>query len=219
MLERGHWLVHQRKGNPFAAGAARNRAVMRGEGGEAPRRERAVGEAVGQGDRLDLHRAQFAAIAIEALADLFDNRLGEFVDRIDAARRVHPADVGVEALIDEELAPGRGAIGVQPLVARHLLFGAEEEAGVRIDQQQCMAILGARRGDGDAVGPLRLAIGAGVRIGHCQLLAAIKGRELAQIDAFDVAANRSFGECERHPRLEMLDHARADPRVGEQIIV
>ena len=73
------------------------------------------------------------------------------VDHVDPARRVHPADIRVEALIDEELAPGRSAVGVQPFLARHLKLGAEEEAGVRIDQEEGVAVLRVGRSDREAV--------------------------------------------------------------------
>ena len=47
------------------------------------------------------------------------------------------------------------AIGVQPLVAGHLQLGAEEEAGVRVDQQQRVVVRGVGGRDGEAVGALR----------------------------------------------------------------
>ncbi len=49
---------------------------------------------------------------------------------------MHPAGVRVEPLIDEELSPGAGAIGIQPVVARHLRFRAEIETGVRVDEEE-----------------------------------------------------------------------------------
>src|SRR3982750_4627619 len=88
------------------------------------------------------------------------HRLSEFVDIIDAARRVHPAGVGVEALVDEELTPRRRAIDVQTLVAGYLLLGAEEVAGVRIDQKQRLAATRQRRRDGNAVRALSLSPGS-----------------------------------------------------------
>ena len=69
----------------------------------------------------------------------------------DAARSVHPADVRVEALIDEELPPGHGAICIQPFFAHHLQLGPEIERRVRIDQQQRVALGCVRRRDGHAV--------------------------------------------------------------------
>src|SRR5215216_2004112 len=96
-----------------------------------PGQEGATGElaarhAIADRDRPCRQRAPDAAEAIAGLfARLHLNR--ELVDIVDPARRVHPAGLGVEALVDEELPPGRGTIGVQPLPAGDLLLGAEEE--------------------------------------------------------------------------------------------
>src|SRR5436190_2423513 len=65
-----------------------------------------------------------------------DDRFQIFVDIVDAARCVHPAGPLVESLVDEELAPGRRAVGIQAFVARHLQFGAEEERGVWVDEKK-----------------------------------------------------------------------------------
>ena len=84
--------------------------------------------------------------------------------------------MAVEALIDEELAPGDRAISVQPLVAAHLQFGPEEEAGVRVDHQQGMAAFRPGRRDGKAVRPLRLAIGKALfQHGQRHRLLLVKG--------------------------------------------
>ena len=100
-----------------------------------------LGGTVGQRDRLRRHRPQLVAVTVGAPAVRpGHDRLGELVDVVDAARRVHPARVRVEALVDEELPPGGRAVGVEPFAARHVLLGAEEEAGVRVDQQQRMAV-------------------------------------------------------------------------------
>jgi hypothetical protein len=82
---------------------------------------------------------------------------GEFIDHVGAGRGMHPADVRIETLVDEELAPGDRAVRIEPGVAAHLQFGAEEERGVRIDQQQRVTIDGELGRDGDAVGAGRFA--------------------------------------------------------------
>jgi hypothetical protein len=69
---------------------------------------------------------------------------------------VHPAQAIVEPLVDEELAPGGGAVGVEAFAAGDLLFGAEEEAGVRVDEQEGAAIGGDGGRDRDAVGAGRV---------------------------------------------------------------
>ena len=79
---------------------------------------------------------------------------------------MHPAGALVEALVDEELAPGHGAVGVEPFVADHLQFGAEEERGVGIDQQQGVVVGGVRGRDGDAVRAGRLGRVAIVDVGE-----------------------------------------------------
>src|SRR5207244_3780850 len=94
------------------------------------------------------------AIALAAPLDL----LGELIHRIDPARRVHPAGMRIEPLVDKELPPGRGAIDVQPFVARYLLLGTEIPAGVRVDQQQRAAAGRELRRDGDTVGALALVV-------------------------------------------------------------
>ncbi len=66
---------------------------------------------------------------------------------------MHPAGAFVEALVDEELAPRDCAIGIQAFFAGHLQFGAEEERGVGIDQQQRVMVARVRRRDSDAVRP------------------------------------------------------------------
>src|SRR5205085_11439009 len=130
------------------------------------------------------------------------DRLGELVDEVDSAGRVHPAGMLVEALVDEELAPGGGAVSVQPLVAGYLLLGAEEEAGVRVDQEQGVAVRGVGRRDREAVRTPRLLIRGCGRGGEGFAAARIKGLQRRWIDPLDIAADRAFGEGERHPRLE-----------------
>src|SRR5690349_12390088 len=92
--------------------------------------------AIANGDRTHADRAAVASVAIAARLTLAFDPLREFIDVVDAARGVHPTSVSVEALVDEELSPGGSAVDVESLVARHLLLGAEEEAGMRVDQKQ-----------------------------------------------------------------------------------
>ena len=69
--------------------------------------------------------------------------------------------MAVEALVDEELAPRRGTIGIEAFVARDLLFGAEEEAGVGIDEEERVAAGGVGRCNGDAVRASRFVVRCG----------------------------------------------------------
>ena len=75
------------------------------------------------------------AISIEKCVAFLRDGFQVFIDRVHAAGGVHPAGAGIEALVNEKLAPGDGAVSVQPFLAHHLQLGAEEERGVRIDQQ------------------------------------------------------------------------------------
>jgi hypothetical protein len=69
----------------------------------------------------------FVAVSVDVAVAFLGDGLEEFVFRVDAARRVHPADVLVESLVDEDLSPRDGAVRVEPFIARHLDLGAEEE--------------------------------------------------------------------------------------------
>ncbi len=80
---------------------------------------------VGDGDFLRYHGELFVPVLVIVAAIFFLHGLEIFADGVDTARRVHPADVRVEALIDKELAPGHGAIGIQAFVARHLQLRPE----------------------------------------------------------------------------------------------
>ena len=132
---------------------------------------------------------------------------------------IQPASL-VEALVDEELAPGDGSVGVEALVARHLKFGAEEEGGVGIDEEESVMVGRVGGRDGHAVGAgglWRIAVvnvgyfvagGDGVARRGLRRDCAVEGLELGQVDAFDVAADAAFGEGQGHPRLEVLNDAR-----------
>ena len=48
------------------------------------------------------------------------HRFQIFVDGIDSTGSVHPADAGIESLIDKKLAPGRRAVSVETLFTYHL---------------------------------------------------------------------------------------------------
>jgi hypothetical protein len=139
LFECGDGAVHQGKGNPFLA---HDRAVVAGPCGETAARHGSVGAAIAQRDRVFRKRADLPAIAIAfGPGRGVDDGFGKLVDVVDPARRVHPSGMGVEPLIDEELPPRDRAIGIEAFAAGHLQFGAEEEAGMRIDQQQRMAVL------------------------------------------------------------------------------
>src|SRR5437763_1377727 len=74
--------------------------------GEAPRSHLSVARAVANGDLPGAERPARAAVPVAIALAAALHLLGEFVDPVEPARRVHPADVAVEPLIDEELTPG-----------------------------------------------------------------------------------------------------------------
>src|SRR6185369_17327365 len=109
--------------------------------------------------------------------------LGELIDGIDAARGMHPARMAVEALIDEELPPGRSSIGIETFIARNLLLRAEVPARVRIDEKERTAACGDRRCNRDAVRTLALGPRrerSGDRFSRIERL------QLVKVDALDV---------------------------------
>src|SRR5205823_6717170 len=117
-----------------------------------------VGGSVTDGDRPSAERPASGAVPIAvAVAPPLDP-FGELVDIIDTARGVHPTGVRVEALVDEELAPGRSAVNVEALVAGDLLLRAEVPARVGVDQEERVAGGGDLRRDGNAVRALAFAL-------------------------------------------------------------
>ena len=222
LLQRFHRLEHHGLAHPAPiGGAADNGAVAGAEGRDAQGGEAAGGGAVGQGDARRGNRAQDVAVTGERAVALVHDGLKVAVHRVRMAGGVHPAQPVVEALVDEELAPGDGAIGVEPLVAGHLQLGAEVERGVRVDQQQRVVVHGVRRRDGDAVGAGRRA-GSGRRRGLVRRRGggqSIEAGQLRERDALDVAADAALAEGERHPGLEPPDHPGRHLAMHQEVVV
>src|SRR4051812_30134187 len=141
-----------------------------------------VRKSVADLDRSNPKRPAGAAVTVTAGPALLLDLFGKFIDHIDAARRMHPAEVRVEALVDEELPPGRRTVSVEPLVPRHLQLRAEVPAGVRVDEQQRVAVRGQPGRDGDAVGAL--ALDPGRRTVRSRL-ARIEASQIVEIDPLD----------------------------------
>src|SRR5690242_8384707 len=97
------------------------------------------------------YRSLRAAIPIREVVASLRYRLQVFVDVVGTGRCVHPASAVVEALIDEELSPRHRTVGIEPLLARDLDFGAEEKRGVRIDEEQRVMRKSIGGRDGNAV--------------------------------------------------------------------
>src|SRR5690606_38324232 len=108
-----------------------DRAMVAGIGGERAFAEAAIVAAIAQSHVTAHQRPQLLAVAIAQLPVIATHDgLGELIDVVDTAAGVHPARTWIEALVDEELAPGHGTIGIQSFIAAHLQFRAEEEAGM-----------------------------------------------------------------------------------------
>ena len=183
----------KRMRDPLAVCFAHDRTVMRAIDGEFLLRHPVI--------RLVRHRdfahrdgTLFGAVLVEVAVALLRHGFEILVDGIDAAGGVHPTGAVVEALVDEELAPGDGAVGIEAFVAHHLQFGAEEERRVRIDQQQrvmrrrcstarwrCRSIPGS--------GEFVLDRRAGVR---CAGRLAVERLQLVEVDPLDVAADAAL---------------------------
>ena len=219
LAQRLHRLLHQPDADPLPARRAHDRPVVRPVDREDLGRH-AAGGAVGNADRPRHERPLLAAVAIEQPAAPPDDGLRVLIHRVGAGRGVHPAQPVVEALVDEELAPRRRAVGVEPLPARHLQLGAEEERGVRVDEEQGAVVHGVRRRDGEAVRAGGLARpGARLRRSGAARAVSVERLERVQRHALDVAADAALAEAERHPRLEPRDHPRLHGRVGVQVVV
>jgi hypothetical protein len=210
-------LLHQLDRDPFAALLAHHRTVVAEVGGDG-----LAGHAgrrlVGQRQAHCAQGALAAAVSVDKLAVFFGHRFEIFVDHVAAARGVHPAGLVVETLVDEELAPGHGAIGVQALFADHVDFWAEVKRGMGIDQQERVPGGAQPGGDGKAVRAARFFVAQLARIGQRRLL-AVELLQGLEIDRFDVAADAAFAEGERHPRLEMRDQLGLDLGMRVQVEV
>ena len=123
-------------------------AVIDGKAADEP----AVSLFDGKGEAADAQRQQMRSISVTETLRPPHDHFGIFVDGVAAVRCVHPAVVSVEALIDEELSPRRGAVDVEPLFTGHLQLGTEIKGGVRIDPQQSVSGSAAAGCDREAVG-------------------------------------------------------------------
>ncbi len=183
----------------------------------------AGGRLVRHDDALHRHGAFFGAVAIEHSVVFLHHGLEILVDVVGAARGVHPAGALVEALVDEELSPGDGAVGVQAFLAHHLRFLAEEERRVGVDPQHRLAARGPRRPHGKAVRAGwfgRHRHRGNLEFSHLLLCrAAIERLELGQRHPLDVTADAALAEAERHPWFELLNRSRLRLGMGVKVVV
>ncbi len=224
LRERLERLVHQLHGDPLAVPGPHDGAVV-----AVVHLHRLAGHAAGglvrQLDIDRLQRALLVAVLVEILAIPVDDGFQVFVDDVAATGRMHPAHPVVKTLVHEELAPGHGAVGVQPLPAVHLHFGTEIERRMRVDHQQRVAVFGDRRCNGKPVGAARLVVEVAALIGqqdrrhHGMGAVLVQRFELLEVDGFDIAADAAFAEGKRHPWLEMRDQVGLDVGMGGQVVV
>jgi hypothetical protein len=64
---------------------------------------------------------------------------------------MHPTGMLVETLVDEELPPRHRTIGVEPLIARHLQFGAKIKRCVGIYVEKRMTVAAVAWGDRETI--------------------------------------------------------------------
>ena len=65
--------------------------------------------------------------------------MDKLVHKVGTGAGMHPAGGFIKPLIDKELSPGRGPVGIQTLFTDQVVFTPEEKTGVRVDQQQRVA--------------------------------------------------------------------------------
>ena len=104
-----------------------------------------------QGHLALRHRALLAVVRVHQLSVFTRDFLAIHIGHIYVARSMHPAAVFVKSLVDEKLAPGNSAIGIQSLFTYHVYLGAEVKRDVRIDIQNRLARCRALRGQGKTI--------------------------------------------------------------------
>ena len=137
LRERFERLVHHFHGHPLLPSLVNDRTVV------GPVQYHwfvsdIVAVAVGLQYLFPLYGKLFPPIAIGEYIAVEGYRFEVFVERVGLARRVHPSAVFIEPLVDEELAPGDGTVGIQAFLADHVHFGAEIKRSVRVDEQHGM---------------------------------------------------------------------------------
>src|SRR6202040_2558460 len=111
-----HRLLHQGDAHPLAITFLDYGTVVRPVDREPLPGGAAAPVAIGNPDPRDADRPQLASISIIETALFLHDGLGEEIHRIHSARRVHPAEPLIKALIDKELPPGGSTIGIETLI-------------------------------------------------------------------------------------------------------
>ena len=171
-----------------------------------------------QRDLIRFHGPHLVAVAVNEFSIDLTYVLDKLVDEVDARRRVHPARVLVEALVDEKLPPRDRTVGIEPFLADHVDLATEVERRMRIDQQHGVAGARVLTGNSKSVGGvLHTVVRRYRRLDEC--FVPVELGDLVEGNSFDIAADRAFEEIHRHPRLESLQQRRLDVRVGCQVVI
>ena len=196
--------VHHGEGDPAVARLPDDRPLVGEVDPEGALHQGPLGRPPGDGDLPRDDRSLLCAVAIGQLAAPVEDLHRKLIDRIHAAGGVHPPHPGVEALVDEELSPGRRAVDIEPGVGGHLLLGPEIEACVGVDQQEGAAAPGTGGADGNAIGAPGLLGSSRRRAGQDPGPVGVQVRQAVQRNPFDVAADAALREAEGHPGLKSL---------------
>src|SRR6185437_14129922 len=117
---------------------------------------------------------------------------------------MHPATMSVESLIDKELSPGHGAIGIQPLLTDQMYLHAKIKGDMRIDIELCCPRGGPKPRKRKSIGPAIVITRPAARliarfIGGFRLRSAIPDR---------TSSRNGHTPILQHHLLDIRDHRR-----------
>nr|GFD47440.1 hypothetical protein [Tanacetum cinerariifolium] len=126
------------------------------------------------------------------------------IHRVGRGAGVHPAAVLVKALVNKELPPGHGPVGIEARLAGHLHLRAEIERGVWIDEQQRVPTDALAGRNGEAIRAHRLALEPlEVRpLPGPRFLLAVEGFQPIDGHHADITPDAALAEQQRHPGLK-----------------
>src|SRR6185437_9490433 len=138
---------------------------------------------------------------------------------------MHPATMGVESLIDKELSPGHGAIGIQPLFTDQMHLHAKIKGDMRIDIELRCPRGGPKTRKRKSIGPTIVITRPAARlpgglIGGIRLTSAISNRTssrsshtpILQHHLLDIRDHRRvMGGRQRMPTVKVLDLIQLHP--------
>ena len=133
LLECSHRLPHQRGRCPLPLLGMGNRTVVGAVNGKNLFLYSGIGRVFKQ-HRIAFNSSPFVTVLVDQLFSALLHIFYKFIDHIGVGRSMHPTCLFIESLVDEKLAPGNCAIGVQAFFTHHMHFSSEVERGVRIDE-------------------------------------------------------------------------------------